>query len=466
MAQSNGNLSRRRFLQLAGAGAVAAGTAGWTTVYASPRSSKATLKVAYFGSQQAANAEAKIVVGPFQAKHPGVTVQYEGIPATDWNGFFEKVLSNIAAGNPPDVTTVATEGLQLTAAKKIALPLDHYVKRDKSELKPYFADVHPALVEAMMYKGHLYCLPENWNAADMFYNTSLLSQIGMSRPPADWTKADFTDMVSHYKNNKKVSGWDFIVRLWGSWTPWMYANNGNLYKESRYPGGEWMWEEFYKDDPAAKGRKGGFKWGDPTATSAPVEEALDFMVELYHKGIAPTPDVGGGTLTQGLFASNHILTTPSGEFWALGLHQSGMKPTGYDIQFWPKWKSQRHLFGTAGYIVAQSTSNKELAWEWTKNYVSKQVMSALFTAGTPPARRSLFTANVFAPTGPLHWQVFYDTLDKFPNTMPIPASPTYDAMANAFNQRTTQAFSSGGSAKQALQALQQDMEQIQQTESE
>jgi maltose-binding protein MalE len=53
--------------------------------------------------------------------------------------------------------------------------------------------------------------------------------------------------------------------------------------------------------------------------------------------------------------------------------------------------------------------------------------------------------------------VFYGTLDKFPNTTPIPAPPYYQQLATAFADRTTQAMSSG-SAKSALDGLQSDLE--------
>ena len=34
-----------------------------------------------------------------------------------------------------------------------------------------------------------------------------------------------------------------------------------------------------------------------------------------------------------------------------------------------------------------------------------------------------YLAAYYAGRGPQHWQVFYDTLDRFPTTGPIPAPP-------------------------------------------
>lgn len=258
-----------------------------------------------------------------------------------------------------------------------------------------------------------------------------------------------------------VSGsvaWDWVVRLWGSWTSWMYANNANLLTEGRWPGGSWMWDTFYKNDPAAKGRQGGWHWGAPTANDAAVVEALQYMVNLKNQKLSSSPDVGGGGTLQGLFASNHIGMTIGGGFWAGGLHTAGMSPSQFDVQYFPAWSTQKHLLGDAGYAMLKSSPNKELAWEFMKSLTEPAALGALIAGNTStPTRRSMMTASRYAPTGPAHWQVFYGTLDKFPNTTPIPAPPYYQSLATAFASRTTQAMSSGN-AKSALDGLQSDLE--------
>ena len=42
---------------------------------------------------------------------------------------------------------------------------------DKASLQQYFSDVHPVLIESMMYEGHLYELPIDFNAGNMFFTT-------------------------------------------------------------------------------------------------------------------------------------------------------------------------------------------------------------------------------------------------------------------------------------------------------
>ena len=454
-------LSRRSVLRAGAATGLAAGVGGLSAACSSGSSSSGskTLNVAFFGTQQAANLVQAAVGAPFEKANPGVTVNFTGTTGTDWNDFFSKLLTQIAAGNAPDIATVATEGLQLFAAKGLAEPLDDYVKKDAAELKSYFADVHPALVEAMMYQGHLYELPTDFNAGNMFYSTSLFSKAGVERPADDWTKDDFTAIAKKITGiGSGVVGWDWVSRLWGSWTSWMYANGGNLLTEGKYSGGDWLWNTFYPNDSAAAGRGGGWNWGAPTATSDATVEALEFMIELQRSGLSPQPDAGGGGTLQGLFAGNKIGMTIGGGFWAGGLHSAGMSDGSFDVQYFPKWATQRHLFGTNGYGMFSSSPNKDLAWEFIKSILQPDSMSLLISGNdSTPTRKSMMTASRYSTSGPAHWSVFYDTLEKFPNTAPIPAPPYYNALANALNTRTTQAMSSGN-AQSALADLQSDLE--------
>ena len=150
--------------------------------------------------------------------------------------------------------------------------------------------------------------------------------------------------------------------------------------------------------------------------------------------------------------------TIGGGFWAGGLHTAGMSPTAFDVQYFPAWSVQKHLLGDAGYAMLKSSKNKEMAWEFMKSLTAPAALGALVAGNTStPTRRSMMTASRYAPTGPDHWEVFYGTLDKFPNTTPIPAPPYYQQMATAFTDATTQAMSSGN-AKAALDGLQTQLE--------
>lgn len=453
-------VDRRTLLKLGAAGFASAGLAslaGCSSGGAGGASGPRTIKMLYFGQQSAATTLQKSLQPQIKKLDKTATLEVSAINGTDWNDFLAKVLTQIASGSAPDLVSVATEGLQLMASKELLIPLDSYVTKDMSSLQSYFDDIHPALLESMMYQGHLYELPDSFNAGSMFYSTDILQKAGLSSPGAGWTMDDFHTYATKMGGlGGNVNAFDWVVRLWGSWTSFLYANDGNLLEEGKYPGGDWLWKKAYAKNPsAAAGRGGGWKWGTPTANSPAAVEALEYLIELQRSKLSPSPDVGGGGTLQGLFSSGRIGMTIGGGFWAGGLHNAGMKNGSFDVQLFPTWKSNKSLFGAGGYGIFNSSKNKDLAWEVVKMMVRPESFDIMFPGNvTTPGRKSLMTAERYKTTGPEHWSVFYDQLN---GSVPISAPPYYNALATSLNQRTTQAISSGN-AKAALDGMQADFE--------
>lgn len=419
-----------------------------------------SLSIAIMGTAADAAARQR-VIDAFAKVHPEIKVKVQAIQAADWKDFFTKILTMVAAGTPPDVVYVATEGAQLFA-EKLAHPLDEYLRRDAADMKEYFADVHPSLVEAFMYKGSLFQLPIDWNAANMYYNTSALQQAGLERPADNWTQVDFRNTLAAMRKARQqdFTPYYWTNRLFGGVVPWLYANDTSFLKESKSTGGEWLWDSFYAQDPSRGLRSGGYQWLEPNADDPRVYESFDYLRGLVKDGLGVRPEEGGGNSLVGLFASNRIGMTPAGGYWVEGLHEAGMKEDGFDVQFFPRWRTQRHQFGTAGYAIMKTAKDKDAAWEWLKFASSLEAMRLVFpTPNTTPARRSMVNEQLYTGRGPKHWKVFYDTLDKFPTTGPIPAPPQQAAVETALMKNVSLAVSGDeNQLKQALASMQRDLE--------
>ncbi|MFI6875033.1 extracellular solute-binding protein [Streptomyces sp. NPDC050400] len=456
--------SRRTVLRAGGYSLTAAGlgatAASWDRLSASdiPGRDGSMLTVAVLGSAIDPSQQS-VLVEDFQRLHPDIRVRLLAVQATDWNDFFSKILTQIAAGSAPDVVYVATEGVQLFA-KRLGVALDAWVRRDADELREYFADVHPSLVESMMYEGSLYQLPVEFNAANMYLSGKVLRRTHAQLPPADWTRDDFTALL---RDMKRTGGRGFTPffwtnRMWGGVVPWLFANGTNVLTESKAPGGDWLWNRFYPEKQR-RGRGGGYRWGAPQALDGRVEEVYDYLASLVHDGLCSRPEGGSGTNLIGAFSTGRVGVTPAGGFWAGGLHEAGVERDAYDAQFFPRWRTQRHQYGAAGYAVLRTSERQDEAWEFVKYAVRRDVMTRLFQKNqTTPARRSMLTARRYAATGPAHWDIFYDTLDRFPASGPIPAPPQVAAVDLALTKHTATALGSAGSVKPALRALQRDLE--------
>ncbi len=457
------DITRRATLGVLGVGALAGLTASWPRLTGSDIPGRGTdaLTVAILGTSQDAAARASIVKA-FNVKHPDIAVRIEAIQGADWADFFAKILTMVAAGTPPDVVVVATEGAQLFA-DRLASPLDPYLKRDAAEMAEYFDDVHPALIESFMYKGSLFQLPVDFNAANMYFNLGALSKAGLEMPGASWTVDDFLSTATAMKK-ATTGGGPFVSyywtnRLWGGVVPWLYINNTSFLTEEKSPGGDWMWDRFYAGDPAAKGRSGGYLWEHSNALAEPVEQSFDLLRTIVQEGLGTSPAQGGGNQLVAQFAGGSIGMTPAGGYWVEGLHEAGMTDTKYNVQFFPKWQSQRHQFGASGYAIMRTSKKQDEAWEWVKFCVSKEGMKLAFpTPNTTPTRRSMCNEQLYAGKGPANWKVFYDTLDNFPSA-PIPAPPQQAAVETALIKNVSGAVTAGSRAamRSNLRTLDRDL---------
>lgn len=435
---SPSTLTRRALLGAGGAAALAGTVAAWPRLTGAdiPGRGQDALTILILGtSQDAAGRQA--IADAFMETHPDIPVLIQSVQATDWGDFFAKILTMVASGTQPDIVYTATEGAQLFA-ERLALPLDDYLLRDAEEMKDYFEDVHPSLIEAFMYKGSLYQLPLDFNAANMYLNLDVLERNGLEMPGEEWTKDDFTELLRGMKGDATPYYW--TNRLFGGIVPWLYVNDTSFLIEERASGGEDFWSTFYPGEQ----RSGGYLWTGSNATDDRVHESFEHLRGLVGEGLAVRPEEGGGNTLVGLFASGRIGTTPAGGYWVQGLAEGGMRPEQYDVQFFPRWKTQRHQFGGAGYAVMKTTDKPDQAWEWIKYTASKEAMELAFpTPSTTPTRRSMVNDSLYTGIGPEHWSRFYETLDRFPSTGPIPAPPQQAAVETALIRNVSTALSGG-----------------------
>lgn len=451
------DLSRRALLGLAGLGVVGTAVSSRRLIGADiPGRGDDVLTIAILGNAQDAAARADLV-REFTALHPEIGVRIMAIQGQDWSDFFAKILTLVAAGTPPDVVVVATEGAQLFA-DRLAYPLDEFVTRDADVLAGYFDDVHPSLIEAFMYEGNLYQLPIDFNAANLYYSTSALESAGLDRPDDAWTHEEFFSYAQAMGAARSGSFLPFFWtnRLWGGVVPWLYINDTSFLTETKAPGGDWLWERFYPGEQ----RSGGFRWHDANAEDEAVAESFDFLRAIVAEGLGSSPAQGGGGELVSRFAQGQIGMTPAGGFWVEGLAQGGMTPADYDVTYFPRWRSQRHQFGAAGYAIMRTSERKDEAWEWIKFCTTAEGLSmAVPSPNTTPVRRSLCNADFYDGIGPAHWNVFYDTLDSH-ESVPIPAPPQQAAVETALIKNVVGAVtaSSDAGTRSHLATLQRDLE--------
>ena len=456
--------SRRSFLKTA-----AAGTAMATGVLGAPYINAQAKAKLVIQTRPARFTKLEQMKASFIAKFPEADIEFIALAGVDHEDTISKTLAQIAAGKQIDLQRVATEGVQLYAGAGYIQALDKWVKRDAHLMADYFSDVNPTFPHSMMYEGSLYQICTAFNAANIFINKKLFRENGIEYPGSDWTKEDFYEIAKKITKKSgdktEIYGYGWTNRLWGSWMPWIFNNGTNLYTEAEAPNSEfsdWFWKTFYADNEMASSYGGGIRWETPQANNDRVLEALEFMKQLQDEGITPTTALGDGATLTGFYASNRLGMTPAGGFWAGALKGQGMSPEDFDVVFFPKWKSQRHQFGAEGYLMMDSCEHKDLAWEFIKHSSSYEWQVPFLSGNiTTPVRRSLHNKLRYSYTGPEHWNIFYDTVDKLLDSGPIPAPPSSNPMTRAFTKYTGLAMTGDMTPKEALDGMQRDLVRVQ-----
>ena len=117
------------------------------------------------------------VAKDYTAAHPDVHIHVEVLP---WDGYLQKLTTDVNAGNAPDMSIVATIWVPDFASQNIIEPLDARMTPDfKSAFIPSF--FAPSTID-----GKLMGVPAAASARAMMVNLDLLKQAGIDHAPKTW----------------------------------------------------------------------------------------------------------------------------------------------------------------------------------------------------------------------------------------------------------------------------------------
>lgn len=145
--------------------------------------SKTTLRLAWWGNPTRDERTLK-VIQMYMAKHPNVTIETE---TTGWAGYWDKLATQAAANNLPDIIQHDYMYITQYAQKNLLLDLTPYVRAKKINLTNV-ADIYTS---GGKVKNKLFGVSLGTNAWCMVYDPAVLKKAGIAAPKPDWTWADF-----------------------------------------------------------------------------------------------------------------------------------------------------------------------------------------------------------------------------------------------------------------------------------
>ena len=187
------NLSRRHFAQaVTGVSALGLLTACGGNSGAADADGITTLRFAWWGNTDRA-AATQAVLDKFEAANPKIKVKGE---PSDFNGFFDKLATGVAAKDAPDVFTLGG-AYPAEYANRGAL-LDLSKVSDTLDL----SQLDPSAVTNGQVNGTQYGVSTGANALAMVVNPSVFKAAGVPLPDqASWTWDDFSELAGKITAN-------------------------------------------------------------------------------------------------------------------------------------------------------------------------------------------------------------------------------------------------------------------------
>jgi multiple sugar transport system substrate-binding protein len=258
-------------------------------------------------------------------------------------GQYDKVLTAIAGGNPPDVVSaVWLHQLVSMAGRDGLLPLESYADKDKIDGKEYF----PSCWDAWHYDGHLWGLAVTVNANVLGYRRDLFKEVGLDPDKPPKTIADLDPAA------QKLDKIDA---------------NGNIERYGLMPGGIFSWGlcfggSFY--DEANK---------KITANDPKVVAAMDWMLG-YAKRLDITKveafatGFGDYMSPQNPFFVGKEAMTQVGE-WFISFVDKFAPGLDYDFTSYPAPEGGRldcTNFDGSVFTIPKGVAHADASWEFIK----------------------------------------------------------------------------------------------------
>lgn len=307
---------------------------------------KTKLRVCSWAGALEAELDEKILA-EFMRRNPDVEVVYEPIP----QNYYQKILTDIAAGTPPDVFLLDAEMVPRYSEEKLLLNLAPYLSRLAEEgvsgtnLNEYFE----VLVNIFRSGRAIYALPKDTSPVGVFYNRKLFDRFGVPYPPeSGWTWKEFEETAAKLAKDTdgdgKIDVWAFSFPSWvGVAVPILWAGGG---------------EVFSPDFTSTTGY----------LNSETNVRTYSFFVNLFKKGYAPSPEeaaaLGGAS---SLFFTGRIGMVTTGRWFWLSVKKQIEQGAPLDVGIAPIPRAPGFKNVTvtyaSGWAVPANVADKRLAVE-------------------------------------------------------------------------------------------------------
>lgn len=287
------------------------------------------------------------IIEMFEAANPDIQVQLEPVGSGD---YYARILTQIAAGDPPDLLQIGDDAVPMFVDKGAFLALDDFIA---SADYPLDTSIYlPGVLDPGKWNGEQYLLPKDFSPLAVYYNKKLFDAAGVAYPKDGWSWDEFlaaAQALTKIDDSGKTTQWG--VQLPAAWTTgfefWVAAAGGRLISEDG--------QQFvgFMDSPE-------------------VQSAVQFYADLYNKyKVAPPPAdmnaFGGGNSE---FDNGAAAMRIFGRWPQAGMKQNPNIDLG--VVGVPAGKVRAGVLFWGGFGISSLSKNPDAAWRFLRYYTGAE----------------------------------------------------------------------------------------------
>jgi len=321
-----------------------------TVVTATPEppaeGAKIILRVGTGDSGEGLNPHQEIIAG-FEDENPDILIQLEAVAGRD---YYTRLLTQIAAGDAPDIMQIGDDAVPMFVDKGAFLPLDDFIAGEY----PLDTTIYlPGVLEPGQWEGQQWLLAKDFTPLAVYYNKRIFDQYGVEYPQEGWTWDDLLDTAQALTQDTDGDGKNDVwgIQLTANWTTgfeyWIAAAGGRLISEdgTQFAG--------YMDSPEAI-------------------EAVQFFSDMYNVyQVAPPPAdfalwAGGNAEFENGTAAMRMF----GRWPQAGYRDNPNLDLG--VVGVPQGQQQANILFWGGFGIFSGSDQPEAAWRFLRYYVGEQ----------------------------------------------------------------------------------------------
>ena len=378
-----------------------------------------TLRLEQFSGTGGNEGALNEMIAAFNEIHPDIIVEVQSF---GFGEYFTQLQAKIVGGVAPDVFELNFENFAMFASEGVLL--------DIGNLLGDVSGFNATALNAFVFNGRQYAVPNSFSNVVLFYNRDLFDQAGIAYPGNNWS---WRDMEAAGQAIRALGD-----NIFGLYRPLSFHE---FYKAAAQSGSSLM-----NDDMNL------FTVNTPENIAA-LQEMVAWQID---SNIMPTSAQMGGMGDWDLFVSGRLGMLVTG-IWAFG-HFTDNADFEWDIAVEPgNTRTATHFFSNA-YAVNSETAHPEAAAALAAFLAGSREAASIRVEASwelPPVNFADVLASYLAITPPANRQAVFDSLNYLV-TPPVVAQQS--EMQDIISRHLERAAIGGVSAQDALNDMQTELE--------